>query len=138
MHWQRNDTLQGTRHLPIKHMMLAEALRKYNLFSLIQDGENSSWVYTEKGKLDTQKDSKTLNFDENYGDAGMAREQSYLVKSELNSELNDIKCMGFNDRLTSMLVRHQRDKIPAISRGWYPNEGLIKLAKQICEVDKLL
>lgn len=90
------------------------SLRKYHLFSLIQGGENRSWVYTEKGKLDAQKDSKTLNFDKNYGYAGMAREQSYLVNSELNSETEeDTKCIEFKDSLKSMFVRHQRDKNPS-------------------------
>lgn len=84
------------------------------------------FMLPEKGKLEAQKDSKTSNFEENDGDAGTAREQSYFVKSDLNSELKEDKnCRGFNDRLKSLFVRHKRDEIPAVSRGWNPKEGFI-------------
>lgn len=68
------------------------------------------FTHSKKGKWEAQKESKTLNFEENYGDAGTAREQSYLVNSDLNSKLEDTKCIGFNDSLKSMFVRHQRDE----------------------------
>lgn len=64
---------------------------------------------SEKGKLEAQRDSKTSNFEENNGDAGMTREQSYLINSDLNSELKEDKnCRGFNDSLKSVFVRHKR------------------------------
>lgn len=77
----------------------SHSLRKYNLFSLIQDGENSSWVYAfREGQVGGPRDSKTSNFEENDGDAGMAREQSYPVNSDLNSESKEDKnCRGFNE-----------------------------------------
>ena len=82
--------------------------------------------HSEKDKLEAQKDSKMLNFEENDRDTAMAREQNYLVNSDLNSEFEeDTKCTGFNDSLKSVFVRHQRDEIPVISRGWKPKEGLI-------------
>lgn len=84
------------------------------------------FMLSEKGKLEAQKDSKTSNLEETDGDAGMAREQSYLVTSDLNSELKEGKnCRGFNDSLKTVFVRHKRYETPAVSRGCNPKEGLI-------------
>lgn len=98
------------------------SLRKYNLFSLIQECETAvGLTHSEKSELEAQNDSKTLNFEGNDGDVGMAREESSLVSSGLNSKLEeDTKCVRINDSFNSMFVTHQRDKIPTISQGWNP------------------
>lgn len=98
------------------------SLRKYNLFSLIQDhGTAVGLTHSEKGKLEAQNDSKTLNFEGNDGDVGMATERSSPVNSGLNSKWEeDTKCIRINDSLNSMFVTHQRDEIPAVSRGRNP------------------
>lgn len=74
-----------------------------------------------KGELEAQKESETPNSEEKNGDSGMAREQSYLDNSDLNSVLTEDKnYRGFNDSLKSMFVRHKRCETPSVSKEWKP------------------
>lgn len=101
--------------------------RKYNVLSQIQDGENRSWLYAfREGQVGSPKGQQDIKLRREWQDAGMARNPSYLVNSDLNSELKENKnCRGFNDSLKSMFVRHKRCEIPAVSRGWDHEGGLV-------------